>query len=123
MMFENVDEMRTYLEARGLKLKNERMFVGQFCSFFTQHNEVHGLSGMAMDEGAPPDFRAHILVDGKMLLVFPTAKEVEIAGPNRLFVDVDLVAAADAWGIPEIAYMPSACVHVKYDNPLVVGAE
>ena len=123
MMFENINEMRAYLEVRGLKLTNERMFVGRFCSFFTQHTEVYGLSGMAMDEGATPDFRGHILADGKMMLVFPTAKEAEIAGPDRLFVDVDLVAAADAWGIPEIAYMPGAHVPVKYDNPLVIGAE
>jgi hypothetical protein len=98
------------------------LFVGRLCSFFTQGSELYGLSGMALEHGAPPDFRGYILRD-EMLLLFPTEKEAEVAGPDRLFLDLDVVNAAAAWGIPELGFFPGACVRVQYDNPLVIGAD
>jgi hypothetical protein len=123
MMFESEQLMRSYLEARGVRINNERVFVGSLCSFFTQGSEIHGLSGMAMEHDASPDLRGYILKDGKMMLVFPTAEEAELAGPDRVFVNVDVVAAAECWGIPDIAFMPDACVQVHYDQPLVIGTD
>ena len=121
-MFDNITEMRAFLEALGWTVNNERLYVGRFCSLFTQGNEIYALSGMALEHGTSPDFRGYILKDGKILLLFPTVKEAEVAGPDRLFVNLDVAAAADAWGIPELAFMPGASIRVQYDDPLVIGA-
>jgi len=119
-MFDSVDGMRAYLQARGWTLKNERLFVGRICSFFTQNNEVYGLSSVAVAKGAGPDFRGHVLEDRKMLLVFPSAKKAELAGRHQIWVDVDVASAAEAWNIPELAFMPGASVRVRYDNPVAI---
>lgn len=123
MMFENEEQMRSCLAARGFCLNNERVFVGRFCSFFTQGSEVLGLSGMAMENGGSPDFRGYILKDGSTMLVLPTVREAELAGPDRLFLNVDVVNAAASWNIAEIAFFPGASVNVLYDNPGLFGAQ
>ena len=122
-MFEGEQQMRSYLAARGFRLDNERVFVGKLCSFFTQGSEVHCLSGTAMEHGASPDFRGYILQDGGMMLILPTAREEALAGPDRLFVNLDVVAAAEAWGISELGFMPGACVQVPYDSPFLIGTD
>jgi hypothetical protein len=119
MMFENDEQMRSYLAARGVQIENERVFVGRFCSFFTQGSEIHGLSGLAMEHGGSPDFRGYLLKDRQMMLSLQTSGEAEIAGPDRIFVNVGFVGAAACWGVAEIGFLPGACVNVRYDNPLL----
>jgi len=106
MMFESEQQMRSYLAAHGFRLDNERVFVGNLCSFFTRGSKAHGLSGMAMEHGGSPDFRGYILKDGSTMLVLPTVGEAEVSGPDRLFLNIDVVGAAGCWGVAEIGFLP-----------------